>query len=253
MLATLLVALVPLTTHTTTAQEVDVRARFVELADKSDRSGVVALWKAHPGEVLGVIDADLEGSLAAKEAGAKRDAPEVRAQHQRALWGAECALEAGVDPLLSDYVASFVGFSAEDERQFRGGQKAFGEARAALKKKDAKAALAAAQDCLAKAQPLGDWWGAQMGHSGSARAQELAKNWRAALESWSIARDLAHDLQLQGDELQALAGMARCCQELQLLERERTALTMAVALAGRIGATKDAAAWSKRLAELPAR
>jgi hypothetical protein len=64
---------------------------------------------------------------------------------------------------------------------------------------------------------------------------------------------LAHDLQLQGDELQALAGMARCCQELQLLERERTALTMAVALAGRLGATKDAAAWSKRLADLPAR
>jgi tetratricopeptide (TPR) repeat protein len=234
------------------AQEPDVRARFVELADKGDRDGVVALWKAHPGDVLGVIDADLEGSLAAKEQGAKRDASEVVAQQRRALFGADCALAAGVDPLLADYVSAFAGFDEAAERQFRGGQKAFGEARAALKKKDGKAALAAARDCLAKASPLGDWWGAQMGHAGSARAHELLGDARAALESWSIARDLAHDLQLFGDELQSLAGMARCTKELGLVERERTSLRQAIDLGGRLGVA-EAEGWRKRLAELPAR
>jgi hypothetical protein len=234
------------------AQEPDVRARFVELADKGDREGVVALWKAHPGDVLGVIDADLEGSLAAKEQGAKRDASEVVAQQRRALFGADCALAAGVDPLLADYVSAFAGFDEAAERQFRGGQKAFGAARAALKRKDGQAALTAARECLAKAQPLGDWWGAQMGHSGGARAHELLLDQRAALESWSIARDLAHDLQLFGDELQALAGMARCAKELQLVERERVALGLAVELGARLG-VPEVEGWRKRLGELPRR
>ncbi len=250
---TLLLAILPaFASPTAAAQEPDVRARFVELADKGDRDGIVALWKAHPGDVLGVIDADLEGSLAAKEQGAKRDAPEVLAQRRRALFGADCALAAGVDPLLADYVSAFAGFDEAAERQFRGGQKAFGEARAALKKKDGQAALTAARECLAKAQPLGDWWGAQMGHSGSARAHEVLKDQRAALESWSMARDLAHDLQLFDDELQALSGMARCAKELQLVERERVALNLALELGGRLGVA-EVEGWRKRLAQLPAR
>lgn len=249
----LLLAVLPAISHPVhPAQEPDVRTRFVELADKGDRDGVVALWKAHPGDVLGVIDADLEGSLAAKEQGAKRDAPEVVAQQRRALFGADCALAAGVDPLLADYVSAFAGFDEAAERQFRGGQKAFGAARAALKKKDGQAALTAARECLAKAGPLGDWWGAQMGHSGSARAHELLLDQRAALESWSIARDLAHDLQLFGDELQALAGMARCAKELQLVERERVALGLAVELGARLG-VPEVEGWRKRLGELPRR
>jgi hypothetical protein len=249
----LLLAVLPAISHPVhPAQEPDVRTRFVELADKGDRDGVVALWKAHPGDVLGVIDADLEGSLAAKEQGAKRDAPEVVAQQRRALFGADCALAAGVDPLLADYVSAFAGFDEAAERQFRGGQKAFGAARAALKKKDGQAALTAARECLAKAGPLGDWWGAQMGHSGSARAHELLLDQRAALESWSIARDLAHDLQLFGDELQALAGMARCAGTLGLVERERVALRLAIELGGRLGVA-EVEGWRKRLGELPAR
>ena len=129
---TLLFAILPvLASPMPAAQEPDVRARFVELADKGDRDGVVALWKANPGEVLGVIDADLEGSLAAKEQGAKRDAPEVLGMRRRALFGADCALAAGVDPLLADYVSAFAGFDEAAERRFREGQKAFGAARAA--------------------------------------------------------------------------------------------------------------------------
>lgn len=249
MLATLLLALVP-SSSTPVLQEADVRTRFVELADKGDRAGVVALWKANPGEVLGTIDADLEGSLADKEKGAKRDAPEVLAQHKRALFGASCALEAGVDPLLADYVSSFVGFDSEQEKSFRGGQKAHGASRAALKKKDAKGALAAADDCLAKACALGDWWGAQMGHADAARAHELAEDKKAALASWSQARDLAHDLQLQGDELGALSGMASCAKDLKLPARERFALEQAVELGSRLGAAQEVEAWKRRLGEL---
>lgn len=250
MLATLLLALVPSSSIPALQEEPDVRARYVALADKGDRAGVVALWKANPGEVLGTIDADLEGSLADKEKGAKRDAPQVLAQHKRALFGASCATEAGVDPLLADYVSSFVGFDGEQEKSFRGGQKAHGASRAALKKKDAKGALAAANDCIAKAAALGDWWGAQMGHADAAQAHELGEDRRAALASWSQARDLAHDLQLQGDELAALAGMARCAKDLKLPARERFALEQAVELGSKLGAAQEVEGWKRRLGEL---
>ena len=60
---TLLLAILPaFASPTAAAQEPDVRARFVELADKGDRDGIVALWKAHPGDVLGVKATSKSGS-----------------------------------------------------------------------------------------------------------------------------------------------------------------------------------------------
>src|SRR5690242_13107974 len=81
----------------------EVRKQYVELAGKKDKDAVVALWKANPGLVLQVIDADLEGSLKDMEKGEAPDSAKVKEKQQRALFGAECATVATGHPILLDY------------------------------------------------------------------------------------------------------------------------------------------------------
>ena len=221
----------------------EVKAEFEALHAKQDRAGCVALWKAHPDAVLAVIDRDLEGSLKLFES-PKSGAPDpaaIAALHARALWGAQAAVDATGHPILLEYASSFVGWDDEQKKTFRGGQKAFGTAMKALEKGDAKAALDAANDCVAKATSLGDWWGAAMGLDAQGRAHAALGAHAESLKSFGGARLVYHDLGLVGDEYGAAQGIVAACASLDRAVRGRAAASQAIELAKRLGDAKGAA------------
>ncbi|MBK7641609.1 MAG: hypothetical protein IPJ19_00940 [Planctomycetes bacterium] len=186
----------------------EVRKQYVELAGKHDKDAVVALWKANPGMVLPAIDADLEGSLREQEKGNPPNMEKVKEQHTRALFGAECATIATGHPILLDYASSFVGWNAEQKRQFRDGQKVCGASGAALKKGDNAGALAKGKECVERASALGDWWGTAMGYDAVGRAAQALGGMDDAITALSQARLLNHDLGLSGDEYEELGLLA---------------------------------------------
>lgn len=219
----------------------DVRAKFTAAHASSDAKACAELWRAHPGVVLQVIDADLEGSLGVREKAkvetlSADDQKKVDEMHARALFGARAAYEASGDPLILDYTSSFVAWNAAERKAFREGQKAYGEAMEAVKKNDAKAALAAGQRCLALASPLGDWWGTQMGYEAIARAKQAGGDKAGALEAWSYARSISRSLGLHGGELAALAEMSTVAAELGRNARALVCAEQGAALAHKLGA-----------------
>jgi len=223
----------------------DVRERYVALAEKKDAAGCQELWRKERGAILAVIDADLEGSLKVREDAAGRalnaaEEAQIRAQHARALWGAKQA-EAVGHAFILDYAASFVGWDEEQRSAFRAGQRAYGEARAALKKNDASAALTASRRCRELAAPLGDWWGAQMGWEAEARAHDALGAKEEALGGWSRVRMVARTLSLVGDEYEATSRVAHLAAELGRSERARAAIDAALALAKEVGDEKGRA------------
>lgn len=234
-----------------------VRKQFVELAEKQDRTAVLALWRAHPGDVLGTIDADLEGSLRLREKAAEKsvepDLKAIAALHTRALWGAHLAAEASGHPLIVDYASSFVGWNAEQQKQFRDGQKAYGRATKALAAGDAKAALEAGLECLQLTGPLGDWWGSAMGCDAIAAAQANLGNHEKALESAAFGRTICHDLGLVGDEYGALQRMLDACRALERTERAKAACDSALALAKQLGDDEGVKRLTETRAALDAR
>lgn len=211
----------------------EVRAKFVEFAGKKDHDGLLALWRANPGAVLGTIDADLEGSLKVREKAKDKepDMAKIAEMHARALWGARIAFEASGDPMILDYASSFVGWNAAQRKQFREGQAASGRAGQALGKKDGAAALAAGTECLEKAMTLGDWWGSAMGLDGICAAQRVLGQNEKALEAAAQAAAIYHSLGLAGDELGASMAMAELCQTLDRPARAQVACDRALALA----------------------
>lgn len=238
-LAALLLAAAPAFVLAAPAVPGSVHEQFIELASKQDHDAVLALWRAHPGEVLGTIDADLEGSLRLREKAAEKgtepDLKVITAMQLRALWGARIAVEASGHPLIVDYVSSFVGWNAEQQKQFRSGQKAYARSAKALAGGDAKAALEAGIECLQLTGPLGDWWGSAMGCDAIAAAQAALGNHEKALESAAFGRTICHDLGLLGDEYGALKRMIAACSALGRLPRARTACDSALALAKQLG------------------
>jgi hypothetical protein len=220
---------------TSIALEEPVRKQFVDLAGKKDHDGCLALWKAHPGDVLGTIDADLEGSLRVREKAGSPDLAKIADMHARALWGAAIAYEASGHPMIQDYASSFVGWDEAQRKSFRGGQAAFGKAMDALKKNDAKAALAAGNDCLQRAAPLGDWWGTAMGYHAIAVSQQALGENEKALEAASQERTIYHDLGLAGDEYSATLLMVDLCESLDRPARGKIACERALEMAKRLG------------------
>jgi hypothetical protein len=212
----------------------EARAQFVELAGKKDHDACLALWKAHPDAVLPTIDADLEGSLKAREKSGDAKPDAVAAMHARAIWGAQIAFEATGDPLILDYASSFVGWGETERKSFRAGQAAFRSAMNALKEGDAKAALAAGQQCLDAASPLGDWWGTAMGYDAIAAAQKALGAYFPALEAAAHARAIYHGLGLEGDEYAAATEVCDLCVRTQRVARGKTACQVALALAKKL-------------------
>lgn len=210
-----------------------LRKSFEELDAKGDQAAIVALWKANPGATLAVIDSYLEGSMKLMEKNG--DAKEIEALQQRALRGARAADTAHGQSIFSDYASSFVGWTPEQRKSFRGGQRAFSAAMQAAQKKDWKAALAKGEECLKLARPLGDWWGTAMGLSVIGDAQEQLGTLEAALEAHSQARLIYHSLGLAGDEYGNLRSMAALLGKLDRRPRALNSIASALALADALG------------------
>ncbi|HZM00175.1 MAG TPA: hypothetical protein VFD43_07990 [Planctomycetota bacterium] len=185
----------------------EVAASYRKLADAQDEAGLAKLWREHPDLVLVTIDADLEGSLALRERSRNPDESAIAAMHARALRGARAAVAAGLHPILADYAAAFTGWDATQQKQFRAGQAAFGKAHAAAKDGRHDEALAAANECVALAEPLGDWWGTAMGFSVTGDALSALGRHDEALVALGRARALHHDLGLSGAEYGNLRAM----------------------------------------------
>lgn len=219
------------------AAQDDVAARYHEAAAAADHDALVALWRANPGDILGTIDADLERSLAMREAADESDEIDeegIAALHARALFGARAASEATGNPIFADYASSFVGWTREQQRAFRGGQQAFGRSRQAAAAGDHEAALAAGRECLELAEPLGDWWGMAMGLSAMGGASQALGDHEAALMSFARARQIHHDLGLYGAELGNVQAMVASCMELGRKARAQATAEQGLALARRL-------------------
>lgn len=184
-----------------------VRARYEALDAARDHAGLVALWKENPGRVLVTIDHDLESGLALHEKGG--EPAEVDALYARARRGAVAADEAWGRPIIGDYVAAFVGWTAEEKKQFRAGQAACRAARQALKEGEAEKSLTEARRCLDLARPLGDWWGTAMGWAAIGDAAFAAGHHEEAIVAYGAARLLYHDLALAGSAYRVELGLAR--------------------------------------------
>jgi hypothetical protein len=213
----------------------DVRMTFVDLASKKDHDGCLALWKANADAVLPTIDADLEGSMKAREKSKEPNMNAILDMQHRALWGAQIAFEASGDPMILDYASAFVGWNEEQRKSFREGQAAYHNATNALKGGDAKAALVAGQQCLDLASPLGDWWGTAMGYDAIAACQKSLGALDKALEAASRARAIYHSLGLAGDEYQAVTMVADICVTTKRIARGKAACQIGIGLAKKLG------------------
>jgi len=222
-------------------READVAASYRKLADAQDASGLEALWRQNPDLVLVTIDEDLEGSLALRERSDTPDETAIAAMHARALLGARAAVSAGLSPILGDYAAAFAGWDPAQQKQFRSGQKAFGSARAAAKAGRPEEALAAANQCVALAEPLGDWWGTAMGFSAAGQALSALGRHEEALVALGRARGLHHDLGLRASEYGNLQGMVQELQALGAGVRVRELARQAAQLGRDLGDTEGAA------------
>ena len=216
-----------------------------------DADALAELWRSQPGRILGTFDADLEGGLAKWEE--SPDAPDEAAiaeLHDRALWAAGVASDVTGHPIFADYASSFVGWTPEEKRNFRGGQQAYGRAMAALREGKLEDALAAGRECKKLALPLGDWWGSAMGYTAEAMALAQLQRWDEALVAAGHARNLYRDLGLLRSEYQSARILADAAYALGRTSRARVAIRAAIAIAEEVGDTAGATQLRERLSEL---
>lgn len=226
------------------------KASFEELAEKKAGNKIVELWKKTPFETLPTIDSYLEGSLKLVEASEAPDQDAIVGMHAKAMGGARAADEAFGSVVFSEYASSFIGWTREQQKQFRLGQKAYGDARAAQQADRFEDALAAGQDCVTKAQPLGDWWGTAMGYSAIGAAQKGLGNVEKALTAFTSSRAIYHDLRLGGAELNCTVEMVALLKQRGSMERAKVTCQQGIALAERLGNTSAKAQLSQTLASL---
>ncbi|MEO0652632.1 MAG: hypothetical protein AAFZ65_18310 [Planctomycetota bacterium] len=212
----------------------DPRSRYAQAASARDAQALRALFTEQPGLILFLFDGDLEGSLSVWEDAAGEPDPEALARiaelHGRALFAARMATEVTGRPIFVDYATSFVGWNDEQKRSFRGGQKAFGQAREALQGQNFERALAHAVECRERAMPLGDWWGSAMGLDAEANALAALDRMDEALMAASQARLLWNQLGLAGNEIRSLLLMADASETLERPHRAHASVVAALAL-----------------------
>jgi hypothetical protein len=222
--------------------------------EKKDHAALVEVWKKNGDAALGTIDSDLEGSLAMIEKdGDKADAAEIKMRRERAMFGAKAADEAFGTNIFSDYTSSFAGWTADEQKNFRGGQKAHGEGRQALQKKDFAAAMEAGKKCADLASNLGDWWGWAMGLGVMAEAAEQTGDLDAAAKYHALARRIYHDLHLSGSEVRNAVGQTRVLIKQKKLGRAAASHATALALATRLGSKRAIEELTKLAEELSAK
>lgn len=229
------------------AKDPSARERFLACFKARDEAACLDLWRHEPHDVLEAIDADLEGALALWEKSPEQpDAAAIQELHTRALWGAALASKAG-HPIFLDYAAAFVGFDAAQKKRFRAGQRAHGEARAALKAKDFALAQQKARECIDHAAPLGDWWGHAMGLAALGAAFAADDNHGAAIAPLGEAALVYRDLQLASAELGVLRTLAASLVATGAKERAKVVLGRAIDVAEALGDTKSKQALSEQL------
>ncbi|MCC7014995.1 MAG: hypothetical protein IT454_20700 [Planctomycetes bacterium] len=233
------------------AQERSTREQFVALFAARDEQGCAALWRAHPREVLYTIDEDLEGALATWEKSPETpDAKAIAEHHARALWGARIASEVSGHPIFLDYASAFAGQSKEQKQHFRAGQRAHGESRKALKAKDFASAESKARECIEHAAPLGDWWGHAMGLSALGAALVAKGEHASAVAPLGEAALIYRDLQLAGDEYNALRALGQALVAAGAKQRAEVVMRRALVLAAELGDAQGKTALEAELARL---
>ena len=233
-----------------TAPAQDIQASFEELAEKNAGNEIVELWKKSPFETLPTIDSYLEGSLKLVESSETPDQKAIDGMHAKALAGARAADEAFGSVIFSEYASSFIGWNREQQKQFRLGQKAYGDARTSLQSGSFDDALSAGKDCLAKAQPLGDWWGTAMGYSAIGAAQKGLGDTEKALTAYTSSRAIYHDLRLGGSELSCTVEMVALLKQSGNTGRAKVTCQQGIALAERLGNSSVKTQLSQTLATL---
>lgn len=226
----------------------DFVARYHAAFESRDADALGALWVAEPGRVLVTIDADLEASLSVWEASPEEpDQEAIDGLLERALFGAEVASAALGEPIFADYASSFAGWTPEQKRQFRAGQKAYGDSRRAGGAGELDASLAKARECVKCAEPLGDWWGTAMGLLAEAQALQSLERPQEALVAASRARLLYHQLGLSSSEVGALQLQTLAALAADRPLRARASANAMLALFGEDGpAAGRAAAYALR-------
>lgn len=226
----------------------DLVAGYHAAFEAGDTDALAALWKSAPGRVLVTIDADLEASLSLWEANPEDpDQAAIENLLERAQFGAEVASEALGEPIFADYAASFAGWTPEQKRQFRAGQKAYGNSRRSGASGELEKSLESARECVNCAQPLGDWWGTAMGLLAEAQALNALERPQEALVAASRARLLYHQLGLTSSELGALQLQTLAALAADRPRRARASANAMLALFGEDGpAAGRAAAYALR-------
>ncbi|MBM3987327.1 MAG: hypothetical protein FJ294_05155 [Planctomycetes bacterium] len=243
-----LLALAPTTTSASghpsaiVQQAPSVRERFVALHAEADAEGCKTLWKKNPQEILYAIDEDLEAALATWEKSPQKpDGATIASLHARALWGARLASEELAAPIFLDYASAFASQDDDQKKQFRAGQKAHGEARAAIKAGDWEKAIAKARECIGHAAPLGDWWGHAMGLSALGTACSGGGKLADAIAPLGEAALIYRNLRLPGDEYVALRRLATVLVETGAKPRAKSVLERALELGSMLGDDKGVA------------
>ena len=231
--ASLTLLLIVSVSGTVSAQ--NTKATFESLVAKQSVDEIVELWKKSPFKTLPTIDSYLEGSLKLMETSDTPDQKAIATMQAKALQGATAADKAFGSVVFSEYASSFIGWNSEQQKQFRLGQKAYANASAAIEEKSFKTALTAGQDCVAKAQPLGDWWGTAMGYSAIGAAQKGLGDSEQALTAFTSSRAIYHDLRLGQAELNCTLEMAELLKKAGNTMRAKVTCLQGIALAERLG------------------
>jgi hypothetical protein len=95
--------------------------------------------------------------------------------------------------------------------------------------------LKSAEECIALARPLGDWWGTAMGLTAAADAQEKLGKAEAAADLHAQAWLIHGELGLRGDAYGNLTAMARLYTDLGREERARVSAQRALEMARALG------------------
>ena len=213
----------------------NAKASFEKLIATNSTSEMIELWKGRPFETLPTIDSYLEGSLKLVETSNAPDQNAIHEMHAKAMQGATAADKAFGSVIFSEYASSFIGWNREQQKQFRLGQKAHADARTLLQAKQFEEALTAGQDCLAKAQPLGDWWGTAMGYAVIGAAHKGLGASEKALTAYTLSRSIYHDLRLGRAELQCTVEMVSLLKQAGNTTRAKVTCLQGIALAEQLG------------------
>jgi hypothetical protein len=208
-------------------------------------------------QILGYIDGFCEGWLALKERGAldtetgKKEADEMQATGRRLAVLADQVLG---DTRLVAYVTSFYGWSDEQQKRFREGQKLYRDGatlvRQAKSPLEAAEAISPLQQSLGHARALGDTWGQSMALSLIGRVQADNREFQASTATMREAVAVGREIRDLDAVWNGLGTLYENSIEERAYEPAREALQEQYLLAKELGDVGTAEKIVKQLVEL---